>query len=352
MVLAHGSLLKAFAMVVFGLLLGLVGTDTQTGVFRFTLGITELSDGISVAALAMGLFGIGDIIHNLEAGSNRELLVKRVTGLMPTREDMKQMTAPIFRGTFVGSALGILPGGGALLASFSAYAVEKKIARDPSRFGKGAIEGVAGPEAANNAGAQTSFVPMLTLGIPSNPVMALMIGAMIVQGIEPGPGVVTDQPVLFWGIIASMWIGNLMLVVLNLPLVGMWAKLVTVPYHYLYPGVLVFSAIGVVQCEQHTLRRFHHGRLRYSRIPVHQTGMRDAAPDSRFHSRPDDGAAYETRAGALEGRRHGVFHRTNQRRTARRSVSRLIDGAVAGHAANPRGGVEGRRQVVSGVSFR
>ena len=245
MVLAHGSLLKAFAMVVLGLLLGLVGTDTQTGVFRFTLGISELSDGISVAALAMGLFGIGDIIHNLEAGSNRELLVNRVTGLMPTREDLKQMTAPILRGTFIGSALGTLPGGGALLASFSAYAVEKKMARDQSRFGEGAIEGVAAPEAANNAGAQTSFVPMLTLGIPSNPVMALMIGAMIVQGIEPGPGVVTNQPVLFWGIIASMWIGNLMLVVLNLPLVGMWARLVTVPYHYLFPGVLVFSAIGV-----------------------------------------------------------------------------------------------------------
>ena len=244
-VLAHGSILHALGMIIFGLLLGMVGTDVNSGAARFTFGMPELADGIGFVIVAMGLFGVGEIIANLEHESTRSVMVKAVTGLMPTREDFKRMIGPVLRGTALGSALGILPGGGAALASFGAYALEKKVSRNRAQFGKGAIEGVAAPESANNAGAQMSFIPMLTLGIPSNPVMALMIGAMIIQGIQPGPSVMTEQPALFWGIIASMWIGNLMLLVLNLPLIGLWVKMISVPYHLLYPMILVFCCIGV-----------------------------------------------------------------------------------------------------------
>src|SRR4051794_26314794 len=244
-VLAHGSLIKAIAMVVFGLLLGLVGTDVNSGVLRFTFGVPELSDGIGFVIVAMGMFGTAEIIANLEQGEHREIFTKKVTHLYPTKQDLKDAWQSVMRGTALGSMLGILPGGGALLASFGAYTLEKKISSHPERFGKGAIQGVAGPESANNAGAQTSFIPMLTLGIPSNAVMALMIGALMIQGIAPGPQVMNEKPELFWGLIASMWVGNLMLVVLNLPLIGMWVKLLTVPYRYLYPSILVFMAIGV-----------------------------------------------------------------------------------------------------------
>jgi len=243
--LAHGSIVKALAMVVLGLLLGLVGTDIYTGTPRFTLGIREYSDGLNFVAVAVGVFGIAEILRNLENEAGRTVLLQRVTSLMPTREDWRRMIAPILRGTAIGSALGILPGGGAILASFASYTVEKRVSRHPEEFGQGAIEGVAGPESANNAGAQTSFIPLLTLGIPANPVMALMIGAMIIQGIVPGPDVATEQPALFWGIIASMWIGNLMLVVLNLPLVGLWVRLLRVPYYVLFPVIMTFCAIGV-----------------------------------------------------------------------------------------------------------
>jgi putative tricarboxylic transport membrane protein len=230
---------------VLGLLLGLVGTDVNSGVPRFTLEIPELADGINFVAVAIGLFGLAEIMRNLENEHERTALIRHITGLMPTREDLRRIVAPVLRGTALGSVLGVLPGGGAILASFAAYTVEKKISRDPGKFGKGAIEGVAAPEAANNAGAQTSFIPMLTLGIPANPVMALMVGAMILQGITPGPSVATDNPDLFWGLIVSMWIGNLLLVLLNLPLIGLWVKLLTVPYYTLFPAILVFSAIGV-----------------------------------------------------------------------------------------------------------
>lgn len=243
--LASGSVIKALAMVAFGLLLGLVGTDVISGSPRFTLGIREYADGLNFVALAVGVFGIAEILRNLENEKSREVLATKVTGLMPTKDDFKRMFAPILRGTAIGSALGILPGGGAILASFASYTVEKRVAKNPEEFGHGAIEGVAGPESANNAGAQTSFIPMLTLGIPANPVMALMIGAMIIQGIVPGPNVATEQPALFWGIIASMWIGNLMLVILNLPLVGLWVKLLTVPYYVLFPIIMAFCSIGV-----------------------------------------------------------------------------------------------------------
>jgi putative tricarboxylic transport membrane protein len=244
-VLAHGSLIKAIAMVIFGLLLGLVGTDVNSGVARFNFGISELSDGIGFVSVAMGVFGFAEIIGNLEQKEKREVFTKKVTGLLPTWQDIKDCTPSVLRGTTLGAALGILPGGGALLASFAAYTLEKKVSKNSANFGKGAIQGVAAPESANNAGAQTSFIPLLTLGIPSNPVMALMIGAMMIQGIAPGPQVMTERPQLFWGMIASMWVGNLMLVVLNLPLIGMWIKLLTVPYRMLYPSILLFCCIGV-----------------------------------------------------------------------------------------------------------
>jgi TctA family transporter len=252
-VLAHGSLLRAVGMILLGLLLGLIGADVNSGTQRFTFGIPELADGVGFVVAAMGMFGLGEIARNLENEATRTRLVGSITSLMPTREDFRRMVGPILRGTFIGSALGILPGNGAVLASFTSYSVEKKLSKTPEQFGKGAIEGVAAPESANNAGAQTSFIPMLTLGIPSTPVMALMIGALIIQGIQPGPTVVTNQPALFWGIIVSMWIGNVFLLILNLPLIGLWVRLIMVPYHLLYPAILVFCAIGVYSLNGSTL---------------------------------------------------------------------------------------------------
>lgn len=245
-VLASGSILHALGMIIIGLLLGVVGTDVNAGTQRFTFGFLELADGIGFVIVAMGIFGIGEIVANLESEGTRDVSIKKVSGLMPTREDWRRMVAPVLRGTALGSVLGILPGGGAALASFGAYALEKKVSRNRAELGKGAIEGVAAPEAANNAGAQMSFIPMLTLGIPANPVMALMIGAMIIQGIQPGPSVIKEQPALFWGVIASMWIGNIMLLVLNLPLIGLWVRMISVPYHFLYPSILAFCSIGVL----------------------------------------------------------------------------------------------------------
>jgi len=244
-VLAHGSLLKAIAMVVLGLLLGLVGTDVNSGAARFAFGVPELIDGLGIVSVAMGLFGFAEILTNLESTEKRELITAKVSGLWLTKQQFKDAWPAVLRGTGIGSILGLLPGGGAMLASFGAYALEKKLAKDPSRFGKGAIQGVAGPESANNAGAQTSFIPLLTLGIPENAVMALMVGAMTIHNIQPGPQVMTSNPSLFWGLVVSMWVGNLMLVVLNLPLIGIWIKLLTVPYRVLYPAILLFCAIGV-----------------------------------------------------------------------------------------------------------
>jgi putative tricarboxylic transport membrane protein len=243
-VLAQGSLLKAIGMILLGLLLGLCGTDVNTGAQRFTFGVPEMAEGIAFVVVGMGVFGLGEIVRNLEQRAGGAATIAPVTRLLPSREDWKRIVGPILRGTGLGSLLGILPGGGAMLAAFAAYSLEKKVSREPERFGKGALEGVAAPEAANNAGAQMSFVPMLTLGLPSNPVMALMIGALIMHGIQPGPSVMTEQPDLFWGVVVSMWIGNGLLVILNLPLIGLWARLVRAPYHLLYPAILVFCAIG------------------------------------------------------------------------------------------------------------
>ncbi|QBM28388.1 tripartite tricarboxylate transporter permease [Hydrogenophaga pseudoflava] len=247
-VLASGSLVKALAMIVLGLLLGLVGTDVNSGVARYSFDIPELTDGISFLAIAMGVFGYGEIIQNLShPDEKREVFTGKVQGIMPTAEDFKNMFPAVLRGTALGSALGILPGGGALLSAFTAYTIEKKTKLKPGEvpFGQGNIRGVAAPESANNAGSQTSFIPLLTLGIPPNAVMALMVGAMTIHNIQPGPQVMTSNPELFWGLIASMWIGNAMLVILNLPLIGIWIKLLTVPYKWLFPAIVLFCAIGV-----------------------------------------------------------------------------------------------------------
>ena len=243
-VLANGSVVKALAMVILGLLLGMIGTDVNSGVARFSFDVPELTDGVEFAVVAMGMFGFAEIILNLEQKEDRSILAAKIKGLMPTWADLKASAMPILRGTALGSCLGILPGGGAVLSSFSSYALEKKMSKHPERFGKGTIEGVAGPEAANNAGAQMSFVPMLTLGLPTNAVMALMIAAMMIHNIQPGPQVMTSNPSLFWGLIASMWIGNVMLVILNLPMIGLWIKLLTIPYRILYPAILLFCCIG------------------------------------------------------------------------------------------------------------
>ena len=251
-VLSSGSLIKAVAMILLGVLLGLVGVDINTGMERFAFEVPELADGLSFVALAMGMFGFAEIVSNLDAKEPRESFVKHVNSLWPTRDDFRRLVPAMLRGTALGSALGILPGGGATLASFASYSLEKKTSKHPEQFGHGAIEGVAGPESANNAAAQTSFIPLLTLGIPSNAVMALMLGAMMIHNIQPGPQVMTNNPALFWGLIASMWLGNIMLIILNLPLIGIWVKLLTVPYRYLYPAILAFCCIGVYSVQNTT----------------------------------------------------------------------------------------------------
>lgn len=256
-VLASGSLIKAVAMIILGLLFAQVNTDVISGVARYSFDIPELTDGINFVVIAMGIFGFGEIIANLgQPEEKREVFTKEVKGLWPTKQDFADAWPSVLRGTALGSALGVLPGGGALLASFATYTMEKKLAGDTGRFGKGDIRGVAGPEAANNAGAQTSFIPMLTLGIPPNAVMALMVGAMTIKGIQPGPQVMTSNPELFWGLIASMWVGNAMLIILNLPLIGIWIKLLTVPYRYLFPAITLFCCIGVYSLNNNTFDVF------------------------------------------------------------------------------------------------
>ena len=242
--LSSGSPVKAVGMVAFGIALSLVGIDPTSGEQRFTFGMAELFDGIDFVVLAIGLLGVSEILFNLQQGVERDADTVKTGSLMPTRQDFKQAFPAVLRGTALGSFLGVLPGGGAIMSSFASYALERKIAKDPSRFGKGAIEGLAGPESANNAGAQTSFIPLLTLGIPANGLMALMVGAMMIQGITPGPEVMQSRPDLFWGLIASMWVGNLLLLVLNLPLIGIWVRLLGIPYRFLCPAILMFCAIG------------------------------------------------------------------------------------------------------------
>jgi putative tricarboxylic transport membrane protein len=248
--LAHGSILKALAMIVLGLLLGMVGQDIYTGQPRFTFGIRELYSGLNFVSVAVGVFGVAEILRNLENEKGRNVMVKAVKNLWLTKDDFKRIVGPVLRGTALGSLLGVLPGGGHILSSFASYSAEKRLSKTPEQFGRGAIEGVAGPESANNAAAQTSFIPLLTLGIPAHPVMALMVGAFILQGITPGPNVINDQPALFWGIIASMWIGNILLVLLNLPLIGLWVKMLSIPYRALFPAIVLFACIGCFSINQ------------------------------------------------------------------------------------------------------
>ena len=244
-VLARGSLLKAIAMIFVGILLSTVGTDLETGQARLNFGRPEIYDGIEFAVIAMGVFGFAEILRTVEQREIRYVEKTPIGRLLPDRKDLREAAWPILRGTFIGAFLGLLPGNGAVLGPFASYAAEKRLAKDPSRFGKGAIEGVAGPESANNAGAQTSFLPLLTLGIPPNAVMALMVGAMTIHGIQPGPQIISKQPDLFWGMVASMWIGNLMLVIINLPLVGLWIRLIRAPYRLLFPAIVLFCCIGI-----------------------------------------------------------------------------------------------------------
>ncbi|MBL8690833.1 MAG: tripartite tricarboxylate transporter permease [Rhodospirillaceae bacterium] len=244
-VLARGSVIKAIAMILVGLLFSTVGTDLETGQERMTLGLPALSDGVDFAVLAMGLFGFAEILRNLDNPEARAVVKGSIGRLLPSLDDVKRCIGPVLRGTGLGAALGILPGNGAVLGPFASYTLEKKIADDPKRFGHGAIEGVAGPESANNAGAQTAFIPLLTLGIPPNAVMALMVGALTIHGVIPGPQVMTKHASLFWGMVASMWIGNLMLLVINLPLIGLWVRLLKVPYRLMFPAILVFCCIGI-----------------------------------------------------------------------------------------------------------
>ena len=244
--LASGSPVKGMAMVVLGLLLGMIGTDVQTGQQRFDFGIPELTDGLNLVALAMGVFGVSEVVNSINrvkrAGEGNRISMR---AMWPTRKDWREAALPMLRGSGIGSFFGALPGTGAGIASFMAYATEKRISRTPERFGKGAIEGLASSEAANNAAAQTAFVPTMSLGIPGDAVMALMIGALIIHGIQPGPMMISEQPAMFWGLIASFVIGNLMLVILNIPLIGVWVAILRIPYRVLYPAILVFIALGV-----------------------------------------------------------------------------------------------------------
>jgi TctA family transporter len=243
--LAHGSFIKGVAMVLTGLILGLVGADVNSGTYRFTFGSFSLTEGIEFVAVAMGLFAFTDIVSNIRSNQSREVTSPSLRNLMMSAKEFRQAVFPVIRGTAIGSLLGLLPGGGAMISSFASYAVEKRVSKHPEEFGQGAIAGLAGPEAANNAGAQTSFIPMLTLGIPSNGVMALMIGALMVHNIAPGPFVMVSNPEIFWGLIASMWIGNAMLVVLNLPLIPLWVRLIQVNYWVLFPIILVVCCVGL-----------------------------------------------------------------------------------------------------------
>ena len=243
--LSHGSLLKALIMACFGLILGLIGIDSINAAPRLTFDRMELVDGVGLVPIVMGLFGIAEILSNIERRISRDIFAQRITGLMPTRQDWKESAGPLARGSLLGFVLGILPGGGAVISSFISYALEKRLSKTPEKFGKGAIAGVAGPEAANNAAAGSGFIPLLTLGIPPNVVLALLLGAFVVHGLQPGPLLMLQNPNIFWGIVASMYIGNVMLLILNLPLIGMWVQVLKVPYKILFPMILLFCLIGV-----------------------------------------------------------------------------------------------------------
>ena len=303
-ILAHGSVLKAVAMVVVGLLIGMIGTDVNSGDLRFTFGLDDLADGISFVVVAIGTFGIAQIIANLESKTTRQVATSDVKGLLPTREDFKMAWKSIVRGTMLGSALGILPGTGATISAFAAYSLEKRLAKDPSRFGKGAIEGIAGPESANNAAAQTHFIPMLVLGIPPGPTLAVLLGAMTMVGIDPGPQVITSHPDLFWGMIASMWIGNFFLVILNLPLIGIWVQDPEGPLPHPLSDHPAAREHRRLQPEQQHVCHPARRRLRVARLRIPADRMRSGAADAGAHPRADDGADAAARDALVARRSH------------------------------------------------
>ena len=313
-VLTHGDLVKGLAMVVLGLLLGLVGTDVNSGVARYTFDVLELTDGVGFTVIAVGLFAVAEIVGNLERKEPHAMFTGRITHLMPTRKDLGDSLWPTVRGTALGAFFGLLPGTGPALPTFATYMVEKKLARDPSRFGSGAIEGVAAPEAANNAAAQTAFIPTLTLGIPGSAVMTLMVGAMIMQGITPGPQVMTARPDLFWGIVASMWIGNCLLVVLNLPLVGIWVRLLRVPYRWLFPAIIMFCCIGNYSVSNNPVDVYLLRGGRGARLRPHQGRLRARAARPRLRAGAADGGVPAAGDAPLARRSDGVLHAPDQPR--------------------------------------
>lgn len=241
---SSGTVLKALMMAALGLMIGSVGTDLVSGTPRFTLGIRYLLDGVPLIPLVMGLFGISEILLNLEATREPEIYQKKITNLLPNLKDWADSIGAIIRGTFIGFFLGLLPGAGPVISSFASYGLEKRISKHPEKFGTGVIEGIAGPETANNAAAQSAFIPLLTLGIPATPTVAILLGAFIMHGAQPGPLLISNNPDLFWGVVASMYVGNAMLVILNLPLIGLWVRIVLIPYVFLFPLILVFCVIG------------------------------------------------------------------------------------------------------------
>ncbi len=307
-VLAQGDIMKSLAMVALGLLLGMVGTDVNTGVQRYSFGIAELTDGIDFIVLAVGMFAMGEIIANLGMPEQRTVFRAKVTHLFPRLPDLKACVGPILRGTAIGAFFGVLPGTGPAIASFASYIVEKKLADDPSRFGRGAIEGVAAPESANNADAQCKFIPMLTLGLPASGVMAMMLGALTMHGIAPGPQVMSERPELFWGLIASMWIGNLLLVVLNLPLIGIWVKLLEVPYRFLFPAIMAFFRNRHLWRQQFIFRNLSDRAVRRIRLCLLEARFSRAAALARLRARPDDGREFAPRHADGEGQRGRVRH--------------------------------------------
>jgi len=340
-VLARGSLVKAIAMVVLGLLLGLVGTDVNSGARRFNFGMTGLADGIEFVALSMAIYGIAEVVYNLEKKLATSVVSDAVGRVWPSLVDLKYCAGSILRGTGLGAILGVLPGGGALLASFAAYSLEKNVAKPPRQFGHGDIRGVAAPEAANNAGAQTSFIPMLTLGIPGNPTMAMMIGALMVHGIAPGPRVMTDRPGLFWGLIASMWLGNLMLVILNLPMVGVWVRLLRVPYRLLFPAIIVFCCIGVYIINSKPFDASRDGVFRSLRLRGAQAGLRAGSAHSGFRAGTDDGGESPPCAADLAWRPHGFLAGADQPGLPAGGGGTLAGACGARHPGQARGSPQG-----------
>ena len=327
--LAQGDMVKSLAMVVMGLLLGTVGTDVNSGWRRFSFDIAELADGIGFVVLAVGVFALGEIVANLGDSKKGAVFVAKVGSLFPTRDDLKRSSGPIIRGTLLGAFFGVLPGTGPSIASFSSYMVEKKVSKDPSRFGHGAIEGVAGPESANNADAQCKFIPMLTLGIPASGTMALMLGALMIHGIAPGPTVMTQRPDLFWGLIVSMWIGNLMLVILNLPLIGLWTSLLKVPYRMLFPAIIVFSCIGIYSLQQQRVRSLPHGVFRHPWLPVDEVRVSPCTHAPGVRAGADDGGKSAAGDADVARRPHGVSDPADQPRVYHRyGVHRNCDDAA------------------------